>query len=226
MTRIVFDPGLSPSDYVSAVRSIKAVSAVMGQPVDSDGLKSLSVSQYRARMALYFDTFGSIVDLWEVGNEINGEWTGNVDEVAAKVQAGFDEAKSRRLNTAMTLYFNSTCSPDPSHEMISWANSHVSDSVKRGVDYVLVSYYPDDCAGSPDWKTIFKELTTMFPNAKVGFGEIGTKDPNKKEAMIRQFYSMADPSPNFVGGYFWWYFSEDAVPSSQALWRVFNDVIK
>lgn len=224
MTRLVFDPGVEPSDYVDAVSAIGNVSDIMGQPVDSEGLKSLSVADYRARMVRYFDAFGSKVKLWEVGNEVNGEWTGTTGDVVAKIQAAFEEAKARKLKTALTLYYNSTCVEDPMREMILWT-ANLPPAVVAGVDYVLISYYPDDCGGAPDWKTTFSKLNDLFPTAKVGFGELGTKDAAKKEAMIRQFYRMPAPAKNYVGGYFWWWFKQDAVPLTRPLWKVFRDSI-
>ena len=175
MTRIVFDPGQSPTDYAQAVSGIKAVSKVMGQPIDSDGFKTLSVDQCRSRMNAYYDAMKGDVDLWEIGNEVNGDWLGAPSDVSAKVSNAFDDAKSRGLKTALTLYFNSTCTTDPTYEMIAWARKNLADRVKNGVDYLLVSYYPEDCTGTPNWTNVFGQLHSMFPSAKLGFGEIGVK---------------------------------------------------
>lgn len=220
--RIVFDAGLHPVDYRDAVTQISAVSDVLAQPVDSSEVAKLSVSAYQARMAEYMDAFRGQASMWEIGNEVNGEWLGDSADVAAKIGVAYDEAKRRGLKTAVTLYFNSTCVVDPAHEMVVWTESNVPDRVKAGVDFVLVSYYPDDCAGSPDWPTTFATLARLFPSSAYGFGELGITDPARKESVVRSFYSMPAPVRKFVGGYFWWTFKEDATPTSQPLWNVFN----
>jgi hypothetical protein len=226
-TRVVFDPGMTPTDYSEAVNKIGAVSYVMGEPVDSHGFKDLSLEQYRQRFAQYLDGFGSRVDLWEIGNEINGEWTGTTPDVIAKLQAAVELTKTRAKKTALTLYYNQGCAEDPAREMLAWSSKNVPADLRANIDYLLVSYYPDDCSGpSPDWPAVFAELAKQYPNAKFGIGEVGTEKAANKEALIRKYYSMAAPVSNWVGGHFWWYFKQDAVPKTKPLWFVFRDVMQ
>jgi hypothetical protein len=82
-----------------------------------------------------------------------------------------------------------------------------------------VSYYEDDCNGiQPDWPAVFDHLGGVFPDAHLGFGECGTTNPTAKAAYVERYYQGMDlpgyanmhvTHPRFVGGYFWWYFSED-----------------
>jgi hypothetical protein len=95
--------------------------------------------------------------------------------------------------------------------------------MKQEVDYVLVSYYEQDCDGHrPDqaeWTSVFGRLRTMFPAAKLGFGEIGADpkaDAKTKAAYLTRYSTMPAPVPGFVGGYFWWYYAEDAVPYTRS----------
>ncbi len=226
MTRVVFDPGQGPIDYLEAVTKIHSVSYIMGQPVDSDGLKNLTLAQYRTRFTEYLDAFRGQVDVWEIGNEINGDWTGATSDIVAKTQAAFTETKARQGKTALTLYYNIGCADDPTRQMLEWSSANIPSEIKQGIDYVLVSYYPDDCAGAaPNWKSIFGQLSSQYPNALVGFGEIGTQRPEAKAQMIRDYYNMAAPVPKWIGGYFWWWFKEDAVPTDKPLWSVFRQVM-
>ena len=40
------------------------------------------------------------------------------------------------------------------------------------------------------------------------------------------YYNMEITTPNYVGGYFWWYGKQDLVPKSKALWSTFASLIK
>jgi hypothetical protein len=52
----------------------------------------------------------------------------------------------------------------------------------------------------------------MFPTAQLGIGECGTVVQARKAAYLTRYYSMRIDNPRYIGGYFWWYFSEDMVP--------------
>jgi hypothetical protein len=226
-TRIVFDEFVPAAQYVNAVNKIYPVSYIMGELLDSVYVKQYSVDQYRARTVEYLNTLGPKVDIWEIGNEINGEWLGSTASVVQKMKAAYGLVKQRGGRTALTLYYNQDCWEDPSHEMFRWAQEHVPDSLKQGLDYVLVSYYEDDCNGlQPDWSDVFNRLGSMFPNSKIGFGEVGTARKAYKEEYINRYYTMTIDHPNYIGGYFWWYFKQDMVPKTHYLWSVLNNAIR
>jgi hypothetical protein len=195
----------------------------------------MTVDEYRLRMSSFMDKMGKYVDIWEVGNEVNGDWTGASKTVAAKVAAGMQEAKSRSRKTAVTLFYD----PDfvgTDRDMATWSRKYLSTTVRNGADYLLVSFYPTSATGKhPDWTKIFTELGKVFPNAKLGFGELGLANPDgtlstnvrNKKALIQRYYTMAAPIPTrYIGGYFWWTFAEDAVPKTKTFWSTFYDVIR
>jgi len=63
--------------------------------------------------------------------------------------------------------------------------------MNQGLDYVLVSYYEEDCNNlKPDWNTVFAKLAAMFPNSRIGFGEVSTSDPAKKAEYLTRYYTM------------------------------------
>jgi hypothetical protein len=191
----------------------------MGEILDSYVVSQYSVADYAKRAEEYLSTLGNNVDLWEVGNEINGEWLGSTADVVAKMTAAYDSVKKRGKKAELTLYYNQGCWSDKAHEMFAWADRNVPASMKQGLDVVLVSYYEDDCNGlQPDWPTVFQRLGVMFPNSLIGFGECGTKRSSKKAAYVDRYYRMKIDHPRYVGGYFWWYFREDMVPKTKSLW--------
>ena len=198
----------------------------MGELLDSFYVKSYSTAAYSARTTEYLNTLGDTVDIWEIGNEINGEWLGDTPTVVAKMTSAYDLVKARGKKTALTLYYNEECWANKSNEMFTWAQKNISTSMKQGLDYVWISYYEDDCNDlQPDWPQVFEKLGAMFPNSKIGFGEVGTKYADRKASYINRYYNMKISHPNYVGGYFWWYFFQDMVPSSKSLWNVLNTAI-
>jgi hypothetical protein len=230
-TRLVFDEGILADDYKASTKAIHDISPVMGLVADSSTMKSYSVSEHRQRYKSYLDKLSGFVDLWEIGNEVNGSWTGSTAEVVLKITDAFNLVKSRHEKTALTLYFNTPCDPYSEREMFTWAKANIKSPMKEQLDYVWISYYEDDCPGpDPDWNDVFKKLGEIFPKSKLGFGEVGTNIADRKAWVLNQYYSLSQPGrithPRFVGGYFYWYFFEDMVPETKPLWSVFNNLLK
>ena len=225
-TRIVFDENVAPSYYRDATVAINKVSYVMGEILDSYYVKTLTVPGYLDRTSQYLNALGDVVDIWEVGNEINGEWLGNNADVVAKMSGSYDMVKSQNKTAALTLYYNQDCWSKPSNEMFAWANANVPSRMKQGLDYVFISYYEADCNGlKPNWPAVFQKLATMFPNSKIGFGEVGTSTRAQKADYLTRYYTMKINVPKYVGGHFWWYFRQDMVPSTKPLLSTLNSAI-
>ncbi|WP_153306603.1 hypothetical protein [Desulfogranum japonicum] len=233
--RIVFDEYVSPSYYKETVQDLHSVAGIMGEILDSMYMAEYSLAEYELRVREYIDLLKEHVDIWEIGNEINGEWLG--DNAMAKASAAYSIAKNAGEPTALTLYYNGTynngepsaenCWEDSEHQMQVWARNNIPEDMKQGLDWVLVSFYENDCENiSPDWESIFSELHEIFPSAKLGFGEIGTTVNAQKENFVRKYYGMERVRPQFIGGYFWWYFKQDMVPKSKTLWSVLNEYAK
>ena len=228
--RIVFDENQPPSEYAEAVPAIHAKSWILGEILDSLYVKDISVDGYLARTKAYLAAFPDTVDVWEIGNEINGEWLvakgGSTADVVAKMTGAYDVLHAAGKRTALTLYYNKDCWSAPENEMFAWTNVNVPARLRTGLDYVLVSYYEDDCNGlQPNWNSIFLELRKIFPSAKLGIGECGTTNAATKALYIQRYYGMKVDVPGFVGGYFWWYFHQDMVPDTTALFTALFDAI-
>lgn len=227
-TRIVFDEWIPAADYTSAVNKLDSVTVIMGELLDSYYVKDYSVAQYKLRADEYMNTLGSKVDIWEVGNEVNGEWLGPADSVKAKINYAYNKARSLQYRTALTLYYNKNCWENPQNEMFRWVNNHISTDMKQNLDYVFVSYYEDDCNNlQPNWQQVFDSLHVIFPNSNLGIGECGTNLANRKEEYINRYYNLYITTPKFIGGYFWWYYRQDCVPwTTKPLWGILEFAIR
>ncbi len=224
-TRIVFDRGVPAAQYVQAATEIHKVSYVMGEIVDSFFMKKYGVEEYLTRTSEYLNVLGDQVDIWEIGNEINGDWCGPTPQVAAKMVGAYERVKAAGKTTELTLYYNQGCAKHPGNEMFAWAEANIPERMKQGLDYVLVSYYEDDCKMlQPDWPRVFRRLAVMFPRSKLGMGECGSKYKSRKAAYIKRYYTMKIDEPRYVGGYFWWYYKQDMVPYTKPLWSLLNSV--
>jgi len=232
-TRIVFDEDQPPGAYTAAIRAIHPHSYILGEVLDSYYVKTLTTEQYRARVQQYVDAFGDTVDYWEIGNEVNGEWLGTSADVTAKLGAAYDVVKGKGLKVALTLYYNHDCWEKPDHEMFVWTAANVPARLKAGTDLLLMSYYEVDCNNyrPTDWNPVFNRLAALFPASDLGFGEIGLANPAgagdlvRAQEIARYYYSLKVSTPRYVGGYFWWYFAEDAVPTTKPLFTTIRDLV-
>lgn len=225
--RIVFDEWVPALHYQNAVNRIDSVANIMGEILDSYYMSQYSFQQYKSRVEEYVELLGNKVDIWEIGNEANGEWLGHRDSVIAKIEYAFRYVKKSNKLTALTLYYNKDCWDDPDHEMFRWVNNNLPLKMKLNLDYVLVSYYEDNCNNyQPDWQQVFDSLRAIFPNAKLGIGECGTIDPDRKTEYIKRYYTMRISTPGYIGGYFWWYYKQDCVPwNTKPLWQVLETAL-
>lgn len=248
-TRLVFDGsvdrifrddpergwGTDSSYYADAIKELREVTDIMGELLDSYAVSGYTVEQYRQRAEEYVNGagFAEQIAVWEIGNEVNGEWLLNDGEdpsvVADKLLAAYDVVTEAGGETALTFYYNKDCYARPEHEMFTWIDTVLGDeryaSIKE-VDHIFVSFYPEDCNGStPEWTEVFQQLRERFPTAKLGFGEVGIggeREPSvgEKEQYLREYYDetmpqLAEEIDEFVGGGYWWNFYPDMVEPSK-----------
>ena len=251
--RIVYTPGnkdghFAATSYLDATRQIKSAGYVFGQPMDSYYMKCFTPAEHLARFKDYVTTLGPFVDIWEVGNEINGEWlfgetkgcspkalvnSTSQQDVVTKVTEAYDYLKSQGKVTALTLYYNTPCFRPAANEMFMWARLDVPTRMKNGLDYLFVSYYEVDCKGhKPDWQSVLSRLATMFPNSKLGISEFGWSEKRPSDAVVKDLvqrhYAIHPSVSNWVGGGFYWEFAIDMVPydpSSDSLWNTIDTAI-
>jgi len=250
------------SAYTSAIQTLKSQTRppfLLGEVLDSSYQGCFTVSTAQSRWTDYVSTLGSYVDLWEVGNEINGNWLDSTDaggtseiscpwttpsttdaNVVTDMINAYNTVKAAGKLAEMTLYYpgaGSSCDSPAAFDPITWTEANVPLNMRNGMDYVLLSYYHQDCTSGTDpsaatWGTFFTQVQNLFPNAKIGFGEWGysTKKVtgSKLATLLSEGYSI-DPYPlpfsaNWVSGVFFWEWADLAVPYSSSSGSVWEEV--
>ena len=219
------------SAYKKVVDALAPHANVMVQILDSEQMPNYSVEKIRRRTTRAMNAFGDKVALWEIGNELNGNWVGSSpQEISAKAQAAYEVVKKRNGKTALTLNYWSS----PNCYEKDWeATSKYAESLPaslRNVDYAFLSIYETVCTpaqhpSSNDLARTFNHFKGQFSKAtKFGIGEIGTQDESdeqkpatleEKKRIANYYYGLQQPlyakmGDRYVGGYFWWYFHRDA----------------
>jgi hypothetical protein len=247
--RLVFDPENAVSDYAKGIEELGKYAYLMGELIDSDSMTLYTADQVRERAEEFVTAYGGQIDIWEIGNEINGEWVGkDPQEINAKVQAAYEVvSKLHHSKTAITLnYWSGPACYNRSWEPTLKYAETVPEEIRKGVDYVFLSIYETACDPyqKPTAKQIgamLVELGKLFPKAKLGIGEIGAQNEtdgfpaptySEKVRIAKRYYGMHDQlkeivGERFVGGYFWWYYCEDALPEDGqgSLWPVLNELL-
>jgi hypothetical protein len=191
------------STYTTALQTLKSQSRppfLLGEVLDSSYQGCFTTTTAQQRWTDYVSTLGSYVDVWEVGNEINGNWldsqdaggTGQIScpwttpkttdaNVVTDMINAYNTVKAAGKLAELTLYYpgaGSSCDSPTSFDPITWSEANVPLNMRNGLDYVFVSYYHQDCTAGTDpsataWGTFFTKVQNLFPNAKIGFGEWG-----------------------------------------------------
>jgi hypothetical protein len=79
--------------------------------------------------------------------------------------------------------------------------------------------------------TQLEALHAIYPNAALGFGEVGLPRPASRrtqaeaEAIMRWAYSLSPGLPYYVGGYFWWYGYQDILKKNARLATLFDEAL-
>jgi hypothetical protein len=222
-SRIVLDYGSTVADYADAIPAIHAVSDVWGQLADSSEVKGVGAAAYARWAKQLVAAYRGDVDVWEIGNEVNGEWVGTQAQELARIQAASAAVEAVGGRTALTLYYNPDCWSKKANEMFTWLGTA---TLPADLDYVTISYYPSDCndywPSAATWQSVFDRLHARFPNATLAFGEAGQSanslTPEPAVALLQRYAAVRIVGDNFAGGYFWWYWAENAVPKGSLFW--------
>ncbi|HEY7299117.1 MAG TPA: hypothetical protein VH684_14525 [Xanthobacteraceae bacterium] len=211
IARIYFDPTVNPSSYVKAIQTFYPKSYIMGEVADSSDMKNFTTSSITSQTNNLIIALGPCVDVWEIGNEVNGNWllsrgshASDASATMAKIEAVYNAVMdpanptARSKLTALTFFYEGEPS-DPNNcistgnggnDMFTWISKNflasptaTTEAIRTTVNYVLISWYPDQCNNlAPDWPAIFEKLAGLFPNSYVGFGEIGTANADENQS--------------------------------------------
>ena len=229
--RVVMSPNRSAAYYLPLLKKLHSCATILLCPCDSSYMKDFpSVSAYQKRFDDCADTLAPYVDIWEIGNEVNGEgWLGaDSQSVSDRCYAAWKDIHNRKMATELTPYAFAPHAQSISME--KWMKTYIPHDMRLGLNFVLVSYYDADNQGKHEnWQQMFSRLTTIFPHAALGFGECGYPAPHDADAscltQIDAYYHLPKMCPHYVGGGFWWYWQTDCVPycHNAAFLRIDND---
>ena len=235
--RLVTDPGRGPGDYEAAITALSSRARLVVQLVDSTDMAGLTTDRARQRARAFVERYASQVEVWEVGNEVNGAWTGTgPEEINEKVLAMAEQVRAAGEPAAITL--NLWSRPD-CHEA-EWEDESaylatVPAPLAGAIDYAFLSAYETACdpvqrPSAAEVGDALEALGAAFPRARLGIGEIGAQrgedgdggrgipEPTRDEkiAVARRWISMNGQlaqrfGDRYVGGWFWWYFRQDVV---------------
>lgn len=167
------------------------------------GIQGYTLEEYaeRARRAA---NIGTPDDVYEVGNEINGDWTGDPVDVVTKTAAAarkIREIHGADANTAITLHAGMGA-----EAIVAWVDQYISQGIPDGAElrqntnFVSISYYPEDGApvlNSATTEWLVAELANRFPKAAIGFSEMYASNT----ALLYQPGSpLQSTHERFVGG--------------------------
>ncbi|WJZ02214.1 Tat pathway signal sequence [Corynebacterium freiburgense] len=234
---MVIDAENDLDSYKDAAERIAPYAFIMVQIADSEEMATLSVADIQHRTQTMLESFGDKVSLWEIGNELNGSWVGTSPQhINKQAVAAYRIIHNAGKPTALTLNYWSThdCYEYDWESTIPYAENLPEELTHA--DYVFLSIYETAC-DPPQQPTAaqladtFHVLASIFPHALLGIGEIGIQNSSDgirtqntlsaKQRVASYYYGMHNElnhrvGSRFCGGYFWWYFYEDAVlPESQ-----------
>ena len=240
-TRVYFDVSEPATYYRSAVAQLHSVSGVMGELLDSGDADKITPDAYEARVQSYLAALGSSVDIWEIGNEVNGNWTGPYPTGATDIEDAYGAVAAAGSVSALTLFANEyapdNCG-DGKAELtpVQYSEQYVPATVRDGLAYVFESYYPTECDNayptSAQVSTEMVQLHALYPNALLGFGEVGLPRPTTKRTLataqkvLSWAYGLQPDLPYYVGGYFWWYSYQDAFSGRKLLASPLTDAFR
>lgn len=301
---------VQPEEYFETLKQLHGVDKencsdrtayVMGLLVDSYAVRhyinKTGDQSMPGKADRFYKALKDYVDIWEVGNELNGTWVGWKGSEEANSKS-FDELERmrkdvseqtaevyRRLKTkivwdnsrakiALNLYLYdnecgtncreplANCGEDCSenYEMLQWSNRYLKPEDRNlKFDYVMFSYYEDDCSqedmpvSNKTWLKTFSKLTNIFSFdkhiPKVGFGEVGKQckcnrnidDGDERKVCsgncgsrqsdyVSKYYkdvhsNLVSERQNYIGGFFYWMFFQDATVGDSNSEKVFNTFV-
>ena len=239
--RVVFDRSEPARYYAAATRRLAGASFVMGELLDSSAERSISASALRTRARTYLRQLGPYVSVWELGNELNGNWTGPYAQVAAKTRAAFSVLSAARAPLALTLYANDFapdhCGDGPAElTPPQFARRYLpprsapgcptcsSPTTRRSA---RASSPRPQSSPSTSARSMPSSGTPSSGSERSGFpGPSRVRRPQRRRQIMRWAYGLDPHLRYYAGGYFWWYGAEDALrpgaPLRGELARGFN----
>jgi hypothetical protein len=241
VVRIVFDEGVAATEYDGIVTAAHSAGLrVMGEILDSFPMDQYTLAEFEARVREYVDHFPSI-EIWEIGNEVNGEWLG--PQVAEKIAYAADYVKSVDPSdkTVLTFYWQMGTAGGPATTMFEWIRNNVTPSMKADIDTVSLSAWIGDAPLGVAHDEVYERLHALFPTQRIVMGELGYWSPattkawwwrsqvdptgTVRRALADQMYLANFAFPYADGGVFWWNYN-DEMSGRGALWQTVRNAYR
>lgn len=192
--RIVIDNDADMSDYEHGVKALAPFADIMIQVNDSYDEKSLGLSEYVNKAKELLSIFGQTATLWEVGNEVNGDWLSA--KIWEKVEATLEvfRAAGHQDKTVVTYFLDEW--------MVPWIRDHK----KLNFEWVMLSCYAGNqreldkmVRELPQTAALLKDLTGA-PNFAVGeYGEDEWGGGNKRRIIPK----LITEFEKYPGAFYW-----------------------
>lgn len=190
-------------------------------------------AQYKQRfidfLNYYNGTNASVLEAWEVGNEVNGSWLSAA--IPNKIADAALEVRNRQPNakTVLTLFWQIN-TDTKANSMFNWARTNLPASTCQNIDMVLISQYAEQAPMGLAFDQVMNVLHSEFPSQQIGLGELGYWIPDQQywwafdqndplgaglRGTAAQYYPASFAYPSSVGGVFWWNFITEFTPDPQ-----------
>ena len=232
--RIVFDEWQPASGYDAIVAAAHDRGLhVVGEILDSFYMDDYSLTEFQERVREYVDRFAGI-EVWEVGNEVGGEWLG--PGVIEKVSYAADYVKAADPSdlTMLTLFWQYGEGDGPDYSLFNYARDNIDADLASNIDVIALSTYVTQCPMGASYDEIMTKLHERFPEQTIVIGELdywidggwlaywwqSTENPETvvRTALMEQFYASGLGYDFSKGGGFWWNYNTEMYPPND-LWE-------
>lgn len=243
--RVVFQEETKPEAYKCALQEIRRRNfKIMGMFLDSYALSRYRIKRdpsvpdydanetktrkdlpddqrlhdYKKRIDSYLEAFYDSVDIWEVGNEVNGEWADencnkdpkksdggcrNIHPTPNSTAATIEKinyairrvkegnlATSNNKQTALTLVYQPGCNEWSENAMFTWLSNAKASLNLANVNFLLVSYYEDKKCDKNGRNTVCdkKFFERQHEQFERDFCREALNVKEKDSQKLRQFY--------------------------------------
>ncbi len=199
---------------------------VLGQILDSSEMKVLDLEGWKERVNSVLAAL-PLVDAWEVGNEVNGNWLG--PDVEKKVAYATHRTKLLAPDKPRVLTVLWNLGEDTEDDSVFRWLTRFDKATLSDIDVLGLSLYPEDHPMGTAYNRVVRTLRRLAPRSRIGVTELGygnddlggtwwwgsQHDKTLAKRSVARFYDRASRAHAFsAGGTFWWYFLQEVTSVS------------
>ena len=212
---------------------------ILAEPVDSSDAKSGAVKSCDGYLKRFKECVARWpeVDVWEVGNEVNGSWLPR--DIDKKVISVVNYCHKQRKKTFLCFFWQLNTDKAP-FDLFSWIK-RIPEETREKVDYVGLSIYVDQAPmGADAMDMVMMRIEKEFPDSEIGIAELGywiegqrlwwaydKNDPMGKalSKIADQYYRSSFAYERSYGGGYWWNFCTE-FQEHKELRKIITDIRK